>query len=260
MTLPINAPPSDSATAEHLLTTLYQPRISAQSHSVSGFASLLSWRSATNHCARPEPVDTEHLWTWKLKNLHAAACLLTKFCQRSQKPQAGVYLSLNLLSTQLMSDRWAVHLLQMIDAGLLSGGRVALHIRGRCCELNASFVECTFDRIRESGATLTLCDFPRGASLALLTQVRFEKVRIDRSILPSMSDPISTWKKKKELLKGMIAGIRDIGAEVILDGIDTPMHFYFFHDLPATEWQGNYWGQASELACILAAGQSLPWE
>jgi EAL domain-containing protein (putative c-di-GMP-specific phosphodiesterase class I) len=248
----------DSALRENRLVLHYRPRISSRLLQLVGAGESLRWNSGENgwiDAPATSHFSAEHfsrLWEWKLIQLERNFNDLKQLQLSSAPDRPCFFLSLKLSPLQLDSIDWAIQLLDSIKRAGISGSCVEVALMKQDVPLNDAVAEWSFEAVRQAGVSLTLGGFPLGRSSFLsLSRYKFDKVKIDKSLLPSTYDPLTVWSKRRLLLKGLISTINSLGIEVILDGIDRETHFNFFRELPVVEWQGLQWGPAIEFNALM---------
>lgn len=248
----------EQAIADGSVKLVYQPRIAAKSSKTVGLECVLRWGTG-NDCKTDPAMNADwssaefaRLWEWKLSQLETVFAYLQRLQKRSGLLSPKFFVSLSLSPRLLHSDNWAVQLLQTIEKSRIPGECIEVALLERGEALNTSFVEWSFEAVRTAGVMLTLATFPGGSlSFSQVAQYKFDRVKIDKLMIPTLQDPVAIWSKKRELLRGLIVMLKNIGAEVVMGGIDKEVHFNFLQDLPVLEWQGAYWGEAVELEQLL---------
>jgi EAL domain-containing protein (putative c-di-GMP-specific phosphodiesterase class I) len=85
------------------------------------------------------------------------------------------------------------------------------------------------------GVTLALDDFGTGySSLAYLSQLPFDKLKIDRSFVSSSDES----PRRKEVLRSIIVMAHSLGMEVVCEGAETEGEIRLLRALDADQVQG----------------------
>ena len=257
--MPIETFSLRSAIEQNRLALFYQPRISAKTLKLVGAEALLRWQVDEGRWASVPDLhmlsasEFAELWSWKLEQIKGAFEQIRGQCGY-QVCGAPFVLSLNLSYKQLHSYEWATQLLAMLAASDAPNECFEVELTEQHGFRDLVIEESSFEMAREAGVALTLDDFPEGGqSFLRLAQFKFDKVKIDRSLVPSASDSARVWLMKKELLRGLLEIISKAGASSVIEGIENEMHYKFLSELPVHEWQGYYWGRAMPLAELLPA-------
>jgi EAL domain-containing protein (putative c-di-GMP-specific phosphodiesterase class I) len=243
----------DNVIHAHSLRLLYQPRISPQSMTMIGVHGCAQWRSEMQDWMDIAPTANlsinqfSRLWTWQLDQIESRFSALRHRDSPSLSRTSPFSISLTLSPKLLHSDEWAIQLLHAIEMADIPGSCLEVELMEHGCILNTLYVDWSFNAIRNAGVPLVLNNFPVGvASMSRLARYEFDKVIINKSVMPSPHDSEAVWAKKRELFEGLVFTIRHMGAEAVIDGIETAAHIQYLQRLPATEWRGNLWGGATE--------------
>lgn len=239
------------------LALFYQPRVSAETLKPTGAEALLRWQedegqwSSVPDLHRLSCDEFAELWKWKLGQVKEALNLIREQCGYYSQGVPFV-VSLNLSHKQLHSYEWATRLLRMLAESDAPNECLEIELTEHHGLRDLIVEESSFEMAREAGVCLTLDDFPEGGqSFLRLAQFKFDKVKIDRSLVPTAADSAKVWLTKKELLRGLLAIIDRMGASSVIEGIENELHYKFLSGLPVHEWQGYYWGKAMPLAELL---------
>jgi EAL domain-containing protein (putative c-di-GMP-specific phosphodiesterase class I) len=136
-----------------------------------------------------------------------------------------------------------------VDRFDVPGECIEIVLTGKTDLLDRSLLELNFEHVRHAGISITLDDFPVAESSFLqLAEYKFDKVKFSKALMPSLSDSVAIWSKKRELLNILAAAAKSIGVSVVLTGVDREAHFNFFRELAVDEWQGRYFGDVGQLS------------
>jgi diguanylate cyclase (GGDEF)-like protein len=111
----------------------------------------------------------------------------------------------------------------------------------------------TLDAIRNMGFKTALDDFGTGySSLAYLCTFKFDKIKIDRSFVSSMSRLDST----RTVVQSVVRLGRGLGMNIVAEGIETEIEAMMMAHLGCTELQGYYFSKpvsADQMAELLGS-------
>src|SRR5690606_3017837 len=94
----------------------------------------------------------------------------------------------------------------------------------------------TLEEVRRMGVTLAVDDFGTGyANLSALTRFAFRKLKIDRSLLSGLND-----RRGKRLYENVVGISRELGLDVVAEGVETPAELAFVHEAGCTTVQGFF--------------------
>ena len=96
------------------------------------------------------------------------------------------------------------------------------------------------NRLHEIGATLSLDDFGTGySSLLHLQQIPLQSVKIDRGFTADLEASPAA----RRFMRAVLALGRDLGLNVVVEGVERPAQAQILHQLFGTYAQGHYFGR-----------------
>jgi diguanylate cyclase (GGDEF)-like protein/PAS domain S-box-containing protein len=202
------------------LETRFQPQIDLAANRVAGFETLLRWKHPTRGYIPPTefvPIAESSsliggLGLWVLN----AAVLQAKAWLDAGEPPRQI--AVNVSAAQI----WQTDL-EADVARILAETQLPPHLL--CLELTESlFADHSEARVRKAltalkqlGVTLALDDFGTGySSLGYLTQLPFDKLKIDRVFVDGIVDS----DRKRNLVKGIAALGKGLGMSVVAEGAE----------------------------------------
>lgn len=250
----------ESAIAAGRLSLFFQPRVAGPRREMVGVEGLLRWRCDQRgwigvHAISELSADEfTMLWRWELEQVERAFQALRTAGLIHDSPAARkFFISLNLSYKQLQDDAWAQQVLDLLRRTRTPGCYLEVELTEQGTAADDMLTLSAFERLRGAGVAIALDDFPEGgASMLRLAQIRFDKVKIDRCMVPQYRDSMSIWTNKRAILSDLIAMIGRAGAEVVIEGVEQDAQFHFLSALPVSEWQGFLWGGAVPLEQIVA--------
>jgi EAL domain-containing protein (putative c-di-GMP-specific phosphodiesterase class I) len=253
------------AMTDKRLVLCCQPRISAQSLQIVGVDTVVCWKPAAENWVEVElpPVlsgeTVSALWQWKLGQLESMLNAAKQSGYDQGIRTTKFFISLDILPAQLQSDLWSVHLIDVLARHEPRNCSLELRLPAHAVMSNGPSTDISFESVREKGVALLLDNFPAmPSSFVWLAHYRFDKVKVDKSMLPGADDSVTLWARKRELLKGLVAICKSIDVDVLFSGIDREVQFNFFRELALAEWQGELWGGLQDFANILPRIGGLP--
>jgi diguanylate cyclase (GGDEF)-like protein len=204
-----------AALAQNELEVHYQPLVDARTQDVVAVEALLRWRRADGKPVSPAvfiPVAEESglinaIGLWVLRQ----ACT-------DALPWDGLKLSINISAAQLRNTEFPVHLGQILEETGFPPERLELEITETCLVLDPVTAERTLDVIRAFGVNISLDDFGTGyASIGFLRQFRFEKLKIDRSLVTQAEDDAGS----RAMMLSSITVARALNMDVTAEGVET---------------------------------------
>lgn len=194
---------------------LYQPLVCAITGQILAVESLLRWERPTGQPIGPDkfiPIAEESglisaigLWV-----LHRAC---TDALQWSD-----IKLSVNISSVQLRDVEFPIQLGQILEETKFPAERLELEITETCLVHDPVLAERCLDVIRGFGVSIALDDFGTGyASIGFLRQFRFEKLKLDRSLVVDAE----VDEGSRAMMLSSISMARALKMDVTAEGVET---------------------------------------
>ena len=204
-----------AALAHNELKVHYQPLVDARTQDIVAVEALLRWTRPDGTSVSPAvfiPVAEESglinaIGLWVLRQ----ACI-------DALPWEGLQLSINISAAQLRNTEFPVHLGQILEETGFPPERLELEITETCLVLDPTTAERTLGVIRAFGVHISLDDFGTGyASIGFLRQFRFEKLKIDRSLVTQAEDDAGS----RAMMLSSITVARALNMDVTAEGVET---------------------------------------
>ncbi len=226
---------------------LYQPLVDAAADTAGGrivsVEALLRWNRADGRKVGPNvfiPVAEESgiinpLGLWVLREAVTNALRWE-----------GIGLSVNISAAQLRNSEFPIKLGEILEETGFPAEHLELEVTETCLVLDPSMAERSLDVIRKFGVQISLDDFGTGyASIGFLRQFRFEKLKLDRSLVVDAGEDdgsrammLSSIAVARALKMGVTAeGVETIEqADMVrLAGADQMQGWLYYKALPAAE-------------------------
>ena len=196
-------------------TVHYQPLVDADTRSITAVESLLRWTRPDGKAIGPNifiPVAEESglinaIGLWVLRK----AC--TDALQWDR-----ITLSVNISAAQLRNPEFPVQLGQILEETGFPAKRLELEITETCLVLDPVVAERSLDVIRGFGVNVSLDDFGTGyASIGFLRQFRFEKLKLDRSLVVQAGEDDGS----RAMMLSSISMARALNMGVTAEGVET---------------------------------------
>jgi diguanylate cyclase (GGDEF)-like protein len=234
------------------LAVHYQPQVDLTSGRVTGFEALMRWNHPTRGNIPPAvfiPIAEGSrlicdLGLWILRHAVAEA---KRWLDAGEPPRE---VAVNLSAAQI----WHTDVVREV-ADVLEETGLPPHLL--CIELTESLladhsegrVRTVLKALKALGVTLALDDFGTDySSLGYLTQLPFDKLKIDRVFLNGITEKV----RARELLKGIIALGRGLGMAVVGEGAESLEEVATLQDLGCDAAQGYVFAAAVAAAEALA--------
>ncbi len=193
----------------------YQPLIDCNSHKVVAVEALIRWPRPNGTYVAPDvfvPVAEESglinpIGLWVLRR----ACL-------DALAWNGITLSVNLSAAQLRNPEFPIQLGHILEETGFAPERLELEITETCLVLDPVVAERSLSVIRDFGVSIVLDDFGTGyASIGFLRQFRFEKLKIDRSLVSQAGKD----EGSRAMMLSSITVARAMKMGVTAEGVET---------------------------------------
>lgn len=193
----------------------YQPLVGAEDKRIVAVEALLRWDRGNRDPLGPNifiPVAEDSglinpLGLWVLRQ---AVCDAGRW--------GDITLSVNISAAQLRNAEFPIKLGEVLEETGFPPHRLELEVTETCLVLDPVVAERTLDVIRSFGVRIALDDFGTGyASIGFLRRFRFEKLKLDRSLveLASVDDG------SRAMMLSSIALARALDMGVAAEGVET---------------------------------------
>ncbi len=151
-----------------------------------------------------------------------------------------VGVSVNLSANDLRNE----DVVDMVEGALKASGleasRLQLEVTESAFVQDMSEAKRVLEKLREKGVVIAIDDFGTGySSLSYLHLLPLNKVKIDRSFVSDITGNEQTFK----LLKGIVHLSRELGMEVVIEGVETEEQLQLIRNSNCAEFvQGFFFG------------------
>lgn len=201
--------------AEGEFDLAYQPLVDAEDGAIVAVEALLRWNRRDGKKIGPNvfiPVAEESgiinpIGLWVLRE---AVCNARRW--------KGITLSVNISAAQLRNPEFPVKLGEILEETGFEAERLELEVTETCLVLDPVVAERSLDVIRKFGVKISLDDFGTGyASIGFLRQFRFEKLKLDRSLVVQAGEDDGS----RAMMLSSIAVARALKMGVTAEGVET---------------------------------------
>ena len=232
-----------SGLAEGEFDLAYQPLVDAEQGKIVAVEALLRWNRKNGEAVGPNifiPVAEESgiinpVGLWVLRKAVGDALRW-----------GNITLSVNISAAQLRNPEFPIKLGEILEETGFPPEQLELEITETCLVLDPVVAERSLDVIRGFGVRISLDDFGTGyASIGFLRQFRFEKLKLDRSLVVQAGEDegsrammLSSIAVARALKMGVTAeGVEtDAQADLVrLAGCDQIQGWLFYKAMPAEE-------------------------
>lgn len=194
---------------------LYQPLVCARTAKIVAVESLLRWARPDGDPIGPDvfiPIAEESglINPIGLKVLRQAC--------KDALAWEDITLSVNISPAQLRDVEFPIQLGLILEETGFPAERLELEITETCLVLDPILAERTLDVIRGFGVNIALDDFGTGyASIGFLRMFRFEKLKLDRSLVVDAGDD----EGSRAMMVSSISVARALNMAVTAEGVET---------------------------------------
>jgi len=193
----------------------YQPLVDTRNGQIVAVEALLRWDRKNGPPIGPNvfiPVAEESglinpIGLWVLRE-----------SIRQAKCWEGITLSVNISVAQLRDPEFPIKLGEILEETGFPAHHLELEVTETCLVLDPVVAERSLNVIREFGIRISLDDFGTGyASIGFLRQFRFEKLKLDRSLVVEAGDDDGS----RAVMVSSVALARALDMDVTAEGVET---------------------------------------
>jgi EAL domain-containing protein (putative c-di-GMP-specific phosphodiesterase class I)/GGDEF domain-containing protein len=237
---------------------LYQPIVSLASHQIIGFEALVRWRHPVLGLIQPLdfiPIAERSgfivpLGEWILRE----ACFRLKAVQEGSGADGDLWMSVNLSSVQLRDPALVGQVAEALRESGVAPSSLVLELTEGSAMENPAAVKTLLMQLRAMGVRISVDDFGTGySSLAYLRQFPVDSLKVDRSFVRD----IATHKDTTSIVASLIAMARQLGMQVVAEGVENDEQLAVLRSLHCESAQGYLFArplEAGAAAEMLKAG------
>jgi diguanylate cyclase (GGDEF)-like protein len=221
------------------IVPFYQPIVSLPGKELIGFEVLARWRHPRDGLITPDkfiPVAEE---TGMIADLFYG--LLRQACDDAGAWPSHLQLAVNI-SPQQVQDRWLPErILQILAETGFPPNRLEVEVTETALINDLEAARAALTSLQNVGVRIALDDFGTGySSLYHLRELRFNKIKIDRSYISSLKE----GSERTKLVDAIIQLGSSLSLETTAEGIETPSSLDWLSDQGCNFGQGYLFGQA----------------
>ena len=233
-TLSVAKPPADGLTRLSLeadlhgalargeIVPFFQPIAHLESGRLAGFEALARWKHPRKGLILPDDflpliADAGQMGALGRHILETSAAQIAAW--RSAHPDAGeLFIAVNLTTGEIEDERLAGFVAELVRRYRLPPRALKIEVTESDIMRDPERAAVTLNALRDAGAGISLDDFGTGfSSLAYLTRLPFETLKIDRYFVRTMSENEGSEK----IVRSVASLGRDLGLEVVAEGVET---------------------------------------
>ncbi|MCG6122565.1 MAG: EAL domain-containing protein [Microvirga sp.] len=153
-------------------------------------------------------------------------------------------LSINISASQLMHDDFESSLSDTLTKTRANAQQLILELTESILLTDMELAIAKLERLQRSGITLALDDFGTGySSLSYLRRLPIQQIKIDRSFVQD----VVTAPRNASLVQNVIRIGRDLGQDVLAEGVETVEQHDFLASAGCKYFQGYLYGRPMTL-------------
>ncbi|MCT7949003.1 EAL domain-containing protein [Ancylothrix sp. C2] len=208
---------------ENAFLLYYQPIICLETGRLTGFEALLRWCHATRGFIAPTefiPVAEDTglivpLGAWVLRE----ACRQLRLWQQEYPQASDLTVNVNLSSKQLSAPNLVEYIDELLEETSLNAACLKLEITETMLMENSVMALEVLEEFKARSIKFAIDDFGTGySSLSYLHKLPVSTLKIDRSFVCRLG----TEDENSEIVQAIITLAKNLGVDVVAEGIETP--------------------------------------
>ncbi len=204
------------------ITPFFQPIAHLETGRLAGFEALARWKHPRRGLIMPDDflpliADAGQMGELGRHILQTATAQLAAW--RIAHPDAGeLFVAVNLTTGDIEDERLVAFVAELVRRHGLPPRALKIEITESDIMRDPERAAVTLKALRDAGAGISLDDFGTGfSSLAYLTRLPFETLKIDRYFVRTMAENEGSEK----IVRSVASLGRDLGLEVVAEGVET---------------------------------------
>jgi diguanylate cyclase (GGDEF)-like protein len=231
------------AVAEGKIQPYYQPLVELRNNRICGFEALARWEHAERGFVPP------NLFIPLIEQLglmsQFTSSILGQACRDAKHWPDNVRLSVNVSPSELKDPLLPSRILAILALEAFPCARLEVEITETALLSDIETARSILTALQSSGINVSLDDFGTGyASLSHLRELKFDKIKIDRSFVQSMqTDPES-----EKIVDAILGLTKNLNLPTVAEGIEDASTLLRLAAKGCEFGQGYYFGKATNAA------------
>jgi diguanylate cyclase (GGDEF)-like protein len=228
-----------TAIAAGAITPYYQPLVDLRDSHIYGFEILSRW----NHPERAAiPPDVFIPLAEQLGLIPAlTSSVLRQACRDAADWGENIHLALNISPMQLKDPLLPTRLLPILKEEGFSASRLEVEMTETALVGDIKTAKMILATFQSLGIKIALDDFGTGySSLYHLRELKFDKIKIDRSFVQSMDHN----SESEKIVDAILSLAQSLGLPTVAEGIENSVVLQHLADKGCEYGQGYYFGKA----------------
>jgi diguanylate cyclase (GGDEF)-like protein len=231
------------AVAEGKIQPHYQPLVELRNNRICGFEALARWTHPERGFVPPD------LFIPLIEQLglmsEFTSSILRQACRDAKHWPDNVRLSVNISPSELKDPLLPSRILAILALEAFASARLEVEITETALVSNIETAKSILTSLQRSGITVSLDDFGTGyASLSHLRELKFDKVKIDRSFVHSMQ----TNSESEKIVDAILGLTKNLNLQAVAEGIEDSVTLLRLAAKGCEFGQGYYIGKATNAA------------
>ena len=230
----------------------YQPIVALQSSRIVGFEALVRWQHRQRGLVPPRefiPVAEETGVIGVVgRFVLSEACRQMRVLQQLRPHGAGLSLAVNVSGRQILQPDLVEQVGEVLAATGLDPRLLRLELTESVLVENEATAARCLHSLRQLGLKIAIDDFGTGySSLSYLHRMPIDLLKIDASFVQTMA----TDEKNRRIVETILALGRNLGVDVIAEGVETAQQAQVLTGLGCNYVQGHLFSEAVDDAARL---------
>ena len=227
------------AVVEGKIQPHYQPLIDMRDNHIYGFEMLARWRHPVRGSVPPDVFIPLVERLGLISDLTSS--MLRQACRDSKRWPKDIILSLNISPLQLKDPLLPSQLLAILAQEDFSPSRLEIEVTETALVNDIVMAKSILTSLQSLGIKVALDDFGTGYScLSHLRELKFDKVKIDRSFVQSMQEN----HESEKIVDAILKLAKSLDLPTVAEGIENAIVLRHLVDGGCEFGQGYYFGKA----------------
>ena len=232
------------ALAQHEFKVYYQPKVTVTSREIHGAEALCRW---FHNGKLVPPGDFIPILESGMEICELDFYVLDRVCRDIRRwldyGYPVVRISVNLSRRHMMDLDLFNHIVQIIDRHQVPHQYIEIELTETTTDVAFTDLKRVVNGLQQAGIFTSVDDFGMGySSLNLIKEIPWNVLKVDRSFLPEEGSPDA--ERRSVMFKYVVAMARDLGLEVITEGVETEAQLNLLKDNNCELAQGFYFDKA----------------
>ncbi len=228
----------------------FQPLVDLGSGEIRGFEVLARWTDPEHGPISPDRFIAMAERLDLMSELMSG--ILRQACRDAIDWGDDVYLAVNVSPCQIADRSFSQDVLDILREEGFPASRLEIEVTESALIRDIDTAKAVLSSLQEHGIRISLDDFGTGySSLYHLLNLKFDKIKIDRSFVQSLRSNLESAK----IVDAVLGLARNLGMPVVAEGIEDELASAHLSDRGCEYGQGYFYGRpvCAEDACLLLA-------